>query len=192
MLPVSDVHLMGSHLLTDVLAAVAVARLAGAGVDAMREAIGSFTGLEHAMEPAGDVSGVRFVNDSKATNIDAARCAIDAFASSEVVIMGGRFKGGDFKDLRGPLEARAAVVVAIGEAAPLIRSALGDVVRVIDAGSMHDAVRVAFGTSAPGGVVLLAPACASFDMFADYAERGRVFKQEVSRLSEDVRGTREQ
>jgi UDP-N-acetylmuramoylalanine--D-glutamate ligase len=106
--------------------------------------------------------------------------------------MGGRFKGGDFRDLADPLAARQAVVVAIGEARPLIHEALSDRVQVLDAGDMAAAVRKAFAAAPPGGSVVLAPACASFDMFRDYAERGRMFKQELSRLRSEWEGTREQ
>ncbi len=97
-------------------------------------------------------------------------------------IIGGRFKGGDLRLLREPLRQRAKAVVAIGEARPLLREALSDVVEVHDADSLEIAVRKAFALARPGGVVLLAPACASFDMFRDYAERGRRFKDEVKRL----------
>jgi UDP-N-acetylmuramoylalanine--D-glutamate ligase len=106
--------------------------------------------------------------------------------------MGGRFKGGDFRALLPALAARAAVVIAIGEARPLIREALGGEIAVHEAADMSGAVRTAFASAAPGGTVVLAPACASFDMFRDYAERGRVFKQEALRLQEEWNGTREQ
>ena len=108
-----------------------------------------------------------------------------------VPIIGGRFKGGDLRDLRPALEGRSTAVVAIGEARAAVRAALGDIVTVIDAASMADAVRAALRAAPPGGTVVLAPACASFDMFRDYAERGRVFKEEVGRLAQDISGTRE-
>jgi UDP-N-acetylmuramoylalanine--D-glutamate ligase len=158
----------------------------------MTRAVEGFTGLEHALEPVGDIGGVRFVNDSKATNIEAARRAIESFDDGVVVILGGRFKGGDFRELAGPLQARHATVVAIGESRPLITGALGDAVPVHEAGDMSAAVRTAFASASPGHTVVLAPACASFDMFRDYAERGRVFKQEVLRLEEEWSVTREQ
>jgi UDP-N-acetylmuramoylalanine--D-glutamate ligase len=144
------------------------------------------------LEPVAEIAGVRFVNDSKATNIEAARRAIESFDTGVVAIMGGRFKGGDFRDLAELLAARSATVVAIGEAAPLIHVALGTVVAVRDAADMSAAVRTAFASAAPGAAVVLAPACASFDMFRDYAERGRIFKQEVRRMEEEWSGTREQ
>jgi UDP-N-acetylmuramoylalanine--D-glutamate ligase len=186
LVPVAAVRLPGRHLLADVLAAAAVASIAGVDPAAMTHAVETFTGLEHALEPVSDIKGVAFVNDSKATNIEAARRAIESFGSGVVVILGGRFKGGRFAALRAPLAARGATVIAIGEAQPLIREALADAVPVQDASDMTDAVRAEFAAAAPGSTVVLAPACASFDMFADYAERGRAFKQAVGRLAHEV------
>jgi UDP-N-acetylmuramoylalanine--D-glutamate ligase len=108
------------------------------------------------------------------------------------VILGGKFKGGDFRDLLEPLASRHATVIAIGESRPLIAQALGGRVALHEASDMSAAVRTAFASAAPGGTVVLAPACASFDMFRDYAARGHVFKQEVRRLQEEWNVTREQ
>jgi UDP-N-acetylmuramoylalanine--D-glutamate ligase len=211
--PLSSIRLLGRHLFTDVMAAATVAKIAGVSQAAMVQAVESFTGLEHALEPVAVVDGVRFVNDSKATNVDAAQRAIESFEGGLVVILGGRFKSGDFSLLREPLRARSAKVVAIGEATSLIREALAGVVPVEAAATMEAAVRRSFewakeeADGARGGrsdsralqaeeserngaaprlekVVLLAPACASFDMFRDYAERGQVFKKEVAKLAE--------
>jgi UDP-N-acetylmuramoylalanine--D-glutamate ligase len=192
LVPLSAVKLLGRHLLADVAAAAAVAFLAGVEPSAMTRAVEGFLGLEHALEPVTELAGVRFVNDSKATNIDAALRAIQSFGPGLVVILGGKFKGGNFADLRAALKERAAVVVAIGEAAPLIHEALDRTVPVHDAADMVAAVRTAFAVASPGHTVLLAPACASFDMFVNYAERGRVFKREVRRLAEEWSETREQ
>jgi UDP-N-acetylmuramoylalanine--D-glutamate ligase len=192
LVPLASVRLLGRHLVADVLAASAVAAIAGVPSEAMTRAVEGFTGLEHALEPVATVGGVRFVNDSKATNIEAARRAIESFDHGLVVIMGGRFKGGEFADLAPPLAARGAAVIAIGEAAPLIESALSGRIEVRRAADMPAAVRQAFAAARPGGTVVLAPACASFDMFRDYAERGRAFKQEVRRLEEEWQPTREQ
>jgi UDP-N-acetylmuramoylalanine--D-glutamate ligase len=192
LVPLSAIRLLGPHLVADVLAAAAVASIAGVEAAAMTRAVENFTGLEHALEPVVEIAGVRFVNDSKATNIEAARRAIESFEDGLVVIMGGRFKGGDFRDLAAPLAARHATVIAIGEARPIIREALGAHVPVHEAADMAHAVRKAFASAAPGRSVVLAPACASFDMFRDYAERGRVFKQEAAKLQEEWNGTREQ
>ena len=182
LLPLSSVRLHGRHLLSDVVAAVAVGTVAGMSPNGMRRAVESFTGLEHTLESVGEVGGIRFVNDSKATNIMAARAAIECF-DDVVVILGGRFKGGDLQDLVPVIRSRVDAVIAIGEARSRVRAAFGDHVPVEDAVQMSDAVRRAFAAARPGGVVLLAPACASLDMFTDYAERGRAFKREVARLA---------
>lgn len=192
LVPVAAVRVPGRHILSDVVAAAAISRTAGAVPDAMHAAVSGFAGLEHAMEVVDTVDGVRFVNDSKATNIESARRSIESVSSNLVVVMGGRYKGGDFRSLAAPLANRALAVVALGEAAPLIEAALADVVRVERAASMTDAVRTAFGFAPQGGTVVLAPACSSFDMFRDYAERGRAFKEEVRRLAVERRATREQ
>ncbi len=182
LVPLRAVELTGRHMLNNVLAAAAAVWAAGAPAAAMVDGLRGFHGLEHVMEPAGTVGGVRFVNDSKATNIEAALRSIESFERGVVAILGGRFKGGDFRDLREALAARGRAVVAVGEAAPLVREALADVLPVSEAPSMRDAVRAAQRAAAPDGVVLLAPACASFDWFRDYAERGRAFKDEVATL----------
>jgi UDP-N-acetylmuramoylalanine--D-glutamate ligase len=181
LIPVSSVELPGAHMLGNVVAAAAVAAVAGVSAQAMTAALVGFRGLEHVMEPAGEVRGVRFVNDSKATNVEAARRSIESF-DNVVALIGGRFKGGDLRELREPLAAHGRAVVAIGEAAPLISEALRDLLPVMTATSMHEAVARGFEAAAPDGVVLLAPACSSFDWFADYAERGRAFKKEVAEL----------
>lgn len=186
LIPVSAVELTGRHMLGNVVAAAAVAAVGGVPTHAITDALRGFHGLEHVMEPAGRIGGVRFVNDSKATNVEAARRSIESFDRDVVAIVGGRFKGGDLRELRTALSAHGRGVIAIGEAAPLVREALHDVVPVADAASMREAVEKAYEAARPEGVVLLAPACASFDWFSDYAERGRVFKQEVQRLRDDV------
>jgi UDP-N-acetylmuramoylalanine--D-glutamate ligase len=182
LVPVAAVELTGRHMLGNVAASVAVAWLAGVDVGAMREALRGFRGLEHAMEPAGEIGGVRFVNDSKATNVEAASRSIESFERGVVAIVGGRFKSGDLRELAPPLRSRGRAVVAIGEAAPLVREALGGVVPVVEAASMLEAVERAYEAARPDGIVLLAPACASFDWFRDYAERGRAFKAAVEEL----------
>jgi len=182
LVPLSAIRLHGRHLLADVVAAAAVADLARVRPAEMVEAVSSFTGLEHAMELVAEVSGVRFVNDSKATNIEAARYAVESSGAGVVPILGGVFKGGDLGILRDALAGSARLAVLIGASRDRFRAALEGAVPIRDAASMREAVRVAFEAARPGGTVLLAPACASFDMFENYAERGRAFKLEVERL----------
>ena len=182
LVPVSAVELTGRHMLGNVVAAVATASVAGISTSAMVASLKGFRGLEHVMEPSGRIGGVTFVNDSKATNVEAARRSIESFPGRLVALVGGHFKGGDFHDLREALASRGRAVVAMGEAAPLVREALADLLPVIDAASMREAVERGYEAARPDGIVLLAPACASFDWFRDYAERGRAFKEEVERL----------
>ena len=186
LVPLSAIRLPGRHLLSDVLAASAAGWAAGISADAMTRAVATFDGVEHTLELAGEVGGVTFVNDSKATNVLAAKAAIECFDRALVVILGGRFKGGNLADLEAPLSSRGAAVVAIGEARDQIRATLGASVVIQGAASMREAVRKAFALAPAGGTVLLAPACASLDMFDDYAERGRVFKKEVASLAQNA------
>ena len=182
LVPTDAIHLLGPHLVNDVMAAATVGAIAGVAAAAMTAAVDAFRGLEHAMELVADVGGVRFVNDSKATNVESALRSIESFDRNLVAIMGGRYKGGDLRLLRDPLKARAKAVVAIGEARPLLRDALGDAVPVEESDSFAAAIDRAYELARPSGVVLLAPACSSFDMFRDYADRGRRFKNEVKRI----------
>jgi UDP-N-acetylmuramoylalanine--D-glutamate ligase len=183
LVPLSAIRLIGPHLVDDVMAAATIGALAGATPSAMTAAVEGFGGLEHAMELVATIGGVRFVNDSKATNVEAALRSIESFEGGLVPIIGGRFKGGDLGVLRTPLAQRAKAVVAIGEARPLVREALSGTVAVHERVSLEEAIETAFELARPAGVVLLAPACASFDMFRDYEERGRRFKEEVARLT---------
>jgi UDP-N-acetylmuramoylalanine--D-glutamate ligase len=182
LVPLDSIHLLGPHLVNDVMAAATVGAIAGAAPAAMTAAVDAFHGLEHAMELVGDVGGVRFVNDSKATNVESALRSIESFDRDLVAIVGGKFKGGDLRVLREPLRARAKAVVAIGESRPLVREALAGAVEVYEADTLAEAIARAHALAKPSGVVLLAPACASFDMFRDYADRGRQFKEGVARL----------
>ncbi len=188
LVPLTAVRLTGRHMLANVMAACAVADLAGASAADMTRAVEGFTGLEHALEYVATIDRARVYNDSKATNVDAATMAIEAFDVPVTAIVGGVYKGGDFARLGPPLQARRGSVVAIGEAAPLVEEALAAMVPVTRAASMDDAVAQALAQRLDGGVVLLAPACASFDMFRDYAERGRVFKAIVARHADAASG----
>jgi UDP-N-acetylmuramoylalanine--D-glutamate ligase len=177
------VRLPGAHLVLDVLAAATAARLLGTPPDRIQTAVSEFRGAEHVLEHVGDVDGVRFYNDSKATNMAAARASLESFKGGVHVILGGRHKAGDFRDLREPLGLVGREVLAIGEARPLIRAALADVLPVVECDSLEQAVQRGFEAAQEDDVVLLAPACASFDMFVDYAARGAAFKAAARTLA---------
>lgn len=185
LVPVASVRLTGRHMLGNVMAACAMAHLAGVSSGEMTQAVEGFTGLEHALEYVATIGAARIYNDSKATNVDAATMAVEAFDGPVTAIVGGVYKGGDFTRLGPPLQARGGSVVAIGESATRVVEALSPFVPVARAASLDEAVRAAIDQRRAGGVVLLAPACASFDMFRDYADRGRVFKAIVARLAGD-------
>lgn len=186
LVPLEAIHLLGPHLVDDVMAAATVSAIAGVPPAAMQAAVEGFRGLEHAMELVATVGGVRFVNDSKATNVESALRSIESFESGLVAIVGGRYKGGDLGVLAAPLAARARAVVAIGESRGRFRDALAAAVPVHEAGTLADAVGAAYELAKPDGVVLLAPACSSFDMFRDYADRGRQFKAAVDGVARAV------
>jgi UDP-N-acetylmuramoylalanine--D-glutamate ligase len=179
----SQVKLPGAHNLENVLAAALVGRLLGVPAASMRRSILGFHGLEHRLEDVARVGGVRFVNDSKATTVDATLKALASFDRPIVLVLGGRGKGGDFSPLRPEVRKRVRSVVLVGEAADKIEAALGGVVPVTRVADYREVVRTAFEKARRGDVVLLAPACTSWDMFRNFEERGRTFKREVRRLA---------
>lgn len=177
-----DMRLRGRHNIENVMAAFAIGCAAGLPLESMSETVRAFPPVEHRLELVAKINGVEYYNDSKATNVDAAVKAVEAFADSAcklVLIMGGRGKGAPYAPLAPLLAARARALVTIGEDAPRIHDELGDAVATERADSLADAVRLARTLAQPGDAVLLAPACASFDMFDSYEHRGRVFKEEV-------------
>ena len=186
-LPVSRVRLPGDHNLENVLAAAMMGRLLGAPAASMGRTIRAFRGLEHRLEDVLTVRGVRFVNDSKATTVDATLKALASFDHPVVLILGGRGKGGDYAPLRPAVRRRARSVVLVGEAADKIEAALAGVVPVERAADYRQVVRAAFARARRGDVVLLAPAATSWDMFRNFEERGRTFKREVRRLAAGLR-----
>ena len=178
------VRLPGAHLAEDLLAAAAAARLMGVAPAAIQRAIEGFEGAEHVLEFVTEIDGVRYFNDSKATNVEAACKSLEAFDRPVIAVMGGRFKGGDLARLARAARGRVKLVLAIGEAQAQFVEALSPVVAVVSCASLAAAVARGREAAIPGDVVLLAPACASFDMFEDYAQRGQAFKQEVLRFAE--------
>ena len=190
LLKVADVRLPGAHNLDNVMAATLVGRLLGVAPGRMRATVRAFRGLEHRLEEVLTVGGVRFVNDSKATTVDATLKAIASFDRPLVLILGGRDKGGDFAPLRRAVKGRVRRAILIGEAKDKIEAALGGVVPVERADTYPDVVRRAAAAARRGDVVLLAPAATSWDMFRNFEERGRLFKREVRRLARAGGGPR--
>ena len=176
----SGVPLKGSHNVENVLAAVCASRLAGAPVQAIAEAIEKFQAVEHRLEFVTKINGVEFYNDSKATNVDATAKAIAAFSGGIHLILGGKDKGSDYTQLSDLLRARVRAIYTIGSAAAKIESQLRGVVSILSCETLDNAVSAAGAAARPGEVVLLAPACSSFDQFENYEQRGRVFKELVN------------
>jgi UDP-N-acetylmuramoylalanine--D-glutamate ligase len=181
-LPAGEIPLPGAHNLDNALAAIVAARLAGAQPAQVASGIRSFEGVEHRIEFVAEVQGVRYYNDSKATNVDATRKALDSFPGRILVILGGKDKDSDYTQLRDALREKAILALLIGAAADKIAKQIEGSVATRRTGTLEGAVDTAFHAAHPGDVVLLAPACASFDQFENYEHRGRVFKELVRRL----------
>jgi UDP-N-acetylmuramoylalanine--D-glutamate ligase len=176
------IRLRGTHNLENAMAAAAVAHLAGTPLEGIGPAISSFPGVEHRIEFVRDLRGVDYYNDSKATNVDATLKAIDAFAGPLWIVLGGKDKGSPYAPLGEPLSAKAKAALLIGAARPLIERDLSGFVPLVDCGTLAEAVLYAAEHASAGDTVLLAPACASFDQFESFEERGRVFKHLVQNL----------
>ncbi len=182
LLPVDLIPLAGRHNVENALAAAAVADLMGVPVDALRSAVASFRGLPHALQKVGELNGVVFYDDSKATNVTAALAALRSFDRDVILILGGRSKGGDFSELRAEVSRKVKLVLAMGESRDQVAQALAGAAPLALCASLREAVEIAFAQARAGDTVLLSPACASFDMFRDYAERGERFREEFERL----------
>jgi len=178
-LKIEEIPLKGSHNVENVLAAVCAARIAGVAPDAIRTAVASFKAVEHRLEFVASIHGVDYYNDSKATNVDAAAKAIAAFPGGIHLILGGKDKNSDYRQLRSLLEERVKTVYTIGAAAEKIETHIYGAVPVISAGTLDQAVVKAAEAAQPGEIILLAPACSSFDQFENYEHRGQVFKELV-------------
>ncbi|MCC6294394.1 MAG: UDP-N-acetylmuramoyl-L-alanine--D-glutamate ligase [Bryobacterales bacterium] len=180
-MPVSGIPLRGRHNIQNVLAAAAAAHLAGATLEQIAAAVKSFPGVEHRLEFVRELNGVAWYNDSKATNVDAALKAVEAFDNRLWIILGGKDKDSDYRPLAEALRGHVAGELLIGSAAEKIAGQLSEIPQVA-CGTMEAAVAHAAGHAQPGDVVLLAPACASFDQFTSYEHRGCVFKALVRNL----------
>jgi UDP-N-acetylmuramoylalanine--D-glutamate ligase len=187
LLRLEDIKLAGAHNLENVLAAALAARLAGADAAAIARGVRSFAGVEHRLEFVAEIRGVRYFNDSKATNVDATLKGLDAFPGRILVILGGKDKGSDYTLLRQSLREKAILALLIGAAAEKIESQIAGSTAIERAGTLDRALEIAWHRAQPGDIVLLAPACASFDQFQNYEHRGRVFKQLVRQLAANPR-----
>lgn len=183
-MPVREIVLKGKHNLENVLAAVVIAKLAGCSSDDIRRTVREFKAVEHRLEHVATIAGVDYFNDSKATNVDATIKALESFPSNIHLILGGKDKGSDYTVLKPLLTARAKHVYTIGAAVEKIESHIGDAVPVTRTTTLDRALRLAAENAVAGDVVVLAPACSSFDQFQNYEHRGHVFKQLVEALAE--------
>src|SRR6201996_6293929 len=181
-MPVAEIPLAGAHNVENVLAAVCAARLAGVASETIRAAVAAFKAVEHRLEFVREHNGVRYYNDSKATNVDATVKAVEAFAGGIYLILGGKDKDSDYAVMGPLLRERVKTVITIGSAAEKIEHQLAGVVKIERAETMDRAVALAHEAAVTGDTVLLAPACASFDQFQNYEHRGHAFKSLVLAL----------
>jgi UDP-N-acetylmuramoylalanine--D-glutamate ligase len=184
LLDARELKLRGRHNYENVMAAALMAKRAGADPSQIAAAAKTFAPVEHRLELVREIGGVSYYNDSKATSVDATLKALDAFAGGLWIILGGKDKGSDYTVLRDPLHAKARAALLIGSAAKKIESQISGAVTVFECGTLAAAVEQAYASAEPGDTVLLAPACASFDQFTSYEQRGRVFKELVQALAE--------
>jgi UDP-N-acetylmuramoylalanine--D-glutamate ligase len=182
-LAVSEIPLKGSHNLENVLAAVCAGALMECAPEKIRSAIANFKAVEHRLEYVATIGGVEYYNDSKATNVDATMKALQSFPANIHLILGGKDKGSDYTMLNNLLRERVKSVYTIGAAAEKIQSHIKGTTQIISSATIESAVKQAAAVAQPGDVVLLAPACASFDQFQNYEHRGRVFKDLVGQLA---------
>ncbi len=179
----STFRIKGVHNLENAMAAAAMALLAGCPPASVTTALRNFPGLEHRLEFVRELDGVRYINDSKGTNVGAVMKSLEGFSEPVVLIAGGRDKKGDFESLRPLVKEKVKTLVLIGEASGKMRGALGDLTATVLCSDLREAVETAKRSAKSGDIVLLSPACASFDMFRDFEDRGRQFKKMVEGLS---------
>ncbi|HVO63069.1 MAG TPA: UDP-N-acetylmuramoyl-L-alanine--D-glutamate ligase [Terriglobales bacterium] len=186
-MPISEIPLKGSHNLENVLAAVCAGMLAGCDSERIRSAVGAFKAVEHRLEFVATIRGVQYFNDSKATNVDATIKALESFPANIHLILGGKDKGSDYTVLNDLLRQRAKKVYTIGAAAAKIESQIKSAADIVHAETLESALKRAASAAVAGDIVLLAPACASFDQFKSYEHRGCVFKDAVRVLAEQAK-----
>jgi UDP-N-acetylmuramoylalanine--D-glutamate ligase len=178
-----DFALKGKHNQYNTMAAAVASSVVGIRKDKIRDAVASFETLEHRMEKVATVRGIEFINDSKATNVNSAWFALESMEKPVTLILGGVDKGNDYGLLKDMVAEKVKAIVCMGTDNAKIHAAFSDVVeKIVDTNSAEDAVKQAYALSSKGDVVLLSPACASFDLFKNYEDRGEQFKKAVKEL----------
>lgn len=181
-LDIKDIHLQGRHNLENISAASLAVLAAGGNITGISKALKQFKGLAHRLEYVDKINGVKYFDDSKATNVDAVKKALETFDDRVILIMGGRDKGGHFQILKDIAKKRAKKLIVMGEAKDVLYSVFENALPISTASGMTDAVLKARRAADPGDVVLLSPGCASFDSYQSYAQRGEAFKQAVKQM----------
>jgi UDP-N-acetylmuramoylalanine--D-glutamate ligase len=181
-IPRMSLRVPGIHNVQNAMAALCLASAMNVDLSGAARVLSSFRGIEHRLEEVAVVDGVRFINDSKATNVESTLTALRSFEEPLIVILGGYDKGADFSPLAGELKLRAKAAVLYGDSAGRLRDALESTIELVGASDFDDAVKRAYELAQEGDIVLLSPACASFDLFRDFEERGRAFKTLVHGL----------
>jgi UDP-N-acetylmuramoylalanine--D-glutamate ligase len=178
----SEIGIPGRHNIENVAAATLASLAAGGNMAGIRSALKNFKGLPHRIEHVATINGTEYYDDSKATTVDSVAKALEVFSKPVILIMGGRNKGSDFSLLKNTVIKHVKKLIVLGEAREEITASLGNIVETVPAESMEDSVKLAYGSARPGDVVLLSPACSSFDMFASYSHRGEIFCRSVETL----------
>jgi len=186
LMKISEIPLPGIHNQENVMASALAGHILGIPLKKIKESVKKFRGLEHRLEIVRNIRGIDFYNDSKATNIDAASKSIQSFNRKIILILGGRDKGGDFVSLRKDIKKQVKKIILIGEAREKIHRDLRGIIAEETADSMQEAVKLSFASAGKGDIVLLAPACTSFDMFESFEHRGKIYKKEVNSLQEKL------
>jgi len=178
----ADISIRGTHNLYNAMAATLSAQVMGVSTASIRATLRDFKGVEHRLEFVRTLNGITYINDSKATNVDSVWYALQSYSAPLILLLGGRDKGNDYTRLQDLVRKHVKAIVAIGESADKVRSSFAGIVPVDTAASMEEAVSMATRRAARGDMVLLSPACASFDWFTNYEHRGKVFKEIVGAL----------
>jgi UDP-N-acetylmuramoylalanine--D-glutamate ligase len=189
-IPVADISLKGSHNLINSMAAAMAAKIVGADDNTIKEGLKDFVNAPHRLELVATINGINFINDSKATNIDSVSYALDAFNEKLIWIAGGIDKGNDYDQIKKVAIEKVKVIICLGkENSKIIKAFSGEIEKIIDTDNIKDAVAEAYKAAKGGDVVLLSPACASFDLFRNYEDRGEQFKAEVRKLAATLKNS---